>query len=172
MPHVSDFISLVHDCNLFSSIDIADAHYNIRVRPEDRHKLTITTPLGNYQYNFLPMGLAFNSTYFQLQMNKVLSGLPHVFCYLDDVIVMSKTRLEHRQTLKAVFSRLREHGLVANAKKCNLGVQKLSFLGFHISSEGLKPLRSKVEAINNFYTYYDKTAQNIFRYVPILCQIY
>ena len=152
LPHVSDFTSLAHGCNLFSSIDIADAYYNIRVRPEDRHKLTITTPLGNYQYNFLPMGLASSSTYFQLLMNEVLSGLPHVFCYLDDVIVMSKTHLEHRQTLKAVFSRLREHGLVVNAKKCNLGVKELSFLGFHVSSEGLKPLQLKVETINNFVT--------------------
>ena len=129
LPHVSDFISLAHGCNLFSSIDIADAYYNIRVRPEDRHKLTITT-LGNYQYNFLLIGLAFSSTYFQLLMNEVLSGLPHVFCYLDDVTAMFTTRLEHRQTLKAVFSRLREHGLVVNAKKCNLRVQTLSFLLF------------------------------------------
>ena len=98
------------------------------------------------------MGLASSSTYFQLLINEVLSGLLHVFCYLDDVIVMSKTRLEHRQTLKAVFSRLREHGLVVNAKKCILGVKELSFLSFHVSSEGLKPLQSKVEAINNFVT--------------------
>ena len=152
LPHISDFTSLVHGCSLFSSTAIADAYYNIRVRPEDRHKLTITISLGNYQYNFLPMGLASSSTYFQLPMNEVLSGLPHVFCYLDDVIVMSKTRLEHRQTLKAIFSRLREYGLVVNAKKCNSGVKELSFSGFHVSSEELKPLQSKVEAINNFVT--------------------
>ena len=84
-------------------------------------------------------------------MNKVLSGLPHVFCYFDDVIVTSKTRLEHRQML-TVFSGLREHGLTVNAKKCNLGVHELSFLGFLVSSEGLKPVQSKVEAINNFIT--------------------
>ena len=65
---------------------------------------------------------------------------------------MSKTRSEHRQMLKAVFSRLREHGLVVTAKKCNLGVKELLILGFHVSSEGLKPLQSKVEAINNFVT--------------------
>ena len=31
-------------------------------------------------------------------------------------------------------------------------MKKLSFLGFHVSSEGLKPLQSKVVAINNFVT--------------------
>ena len=82
-------------------------------------------------------------------MKKVLSGLPHAFCYLDDVIVMSRTRFEHTQTLTTVFPRLGEHGLVVNAKKCNLGVWHLSFLGFHVSSEELKPMQSKVEAIGS-----------------------
>jgi len=150
LPDVNDFTSLAHGCQIFSSIDISDAYYNIKVKPQDKHKLTITTPLGNYCYNFLPMGLASSSTYFQQLMNEVLSGIPQTFCYLDDIIIMSSSSLEHQQTLHQVFTRLQEHGLVINSDKCFLGVKSLSFLGYHVSSEGLSPLPAKVEAINAF----------------------
>ena len=147
LPHVSDFTFLAHGCNLFSSIDIADAYYKIRVRPEDRHKLTITTPLGNYKYNFLPMGLASSSTYFQLLMNEVLSGLPHVFCYLDDVIVMSKTRLEHRQS----------------------GSEETFVFGFSCILRRIKTVAIESRSYQQLcHTYYNKITQIIFRYVPIL----
>ena len=148
LPNVNDFTSLAHGCTVFSSIDIADAYYNIKVDPKDRHKLTITTPLGNYQYNYLPMGLASSSTYFQLLMNEVVAGIPQTFCYLDDVIIMSKSHSEHLLTLHTVFARLRDHGLVVNASKCNMGVKSLSFLGFDVSPEGLLPSQTEVKVVD------------------------
>ena len=83
-------------------------------------------------------------------MNQVLEGIPEVFCYLDDVIIMSKAQSLHEKTLHRVFQRLKEHGLVVNGSKCILAVPSLSFLSFHVSSEGLSPLPHKVTAITGF----------------------
>ena len=133
LPYINDFTALAHGCSIFSSIDISDAYYNILIKPEDKHKLTITTPLGNYSYNYLPMGLATSSTYFQQLMNEALVGIPQVFCYLDDVIVICRNRTDHERTLNQVFTRLRGHGLVVNQDKCVFGVNSLSFLSFKVS---------------------------------------
>ena len=62
-------------------------------------------------------------------MNEVVAGIQQIFCYLDDVIIMSESHSEHLLTLHTVFARLRDHGLVVNKSKCNLGVNSLSFLG-------------------------------------------
>ena len=134
LPNVHDFTSLAHGCSIFTCLDISDAYYIIRVKQEDQHKLTITTPLGNFSHNFLPMGLASSSTFFQRLKNEVLAGIPEVLCYLDGVIIMSKTHSHHEQTLHRVFQRLKEHGLVVNTTKCIPAVPSLSFLGFHVSS--------------------------------------
>ena len=64
LPYINDFTALAHGCSTFSSIDISDAYCNIPIKPDDKHKVTFTTPLGNYSYNYLPMGLATSSTYF------------------------------------------------------------------------------------------------------------
>ena len=64
IPNINDFSAMAHGCSWFSSIDIKDAYYHIPVRLADTHKLTITTPVGNFKYLFLPMGLATSSGYF------------------------------------------------------------------------------------------------------------
>ena len=117
LPNINDFGSLAHELKWFSCLDIADAYYNIPVNPTHKHKLTITTPLGNYSYNYLPMGLASSSCYYQRLMNKIISGLLQVYCYLDDIIIMSEDREKHIQLLRKVFKRLQEHGMVAKRKQ-------------------------------------------------------
>ena len=150
IPNINNFASIAHGCKWFSSIDIADAYYNIPVNPLHKHKPTITTPLGNYCYNYLPMGLSSSSCYYQRLMNEVVSGIPQVYCYLDDLIIMSQSYEENVQLLRQVFSRLCEHGLVVKESKCFFAVHSLSFLGYQVSSEGLAPLPSKVSAIKNY----------------------
>ena len=83
-------------------------------------------------------------------MNEVVSGLPQVYCYLDDLIIMSQSYEEHVQLLRQVFSRLCKHGLVVKESKCFFAVHSLSFLGYQVSPEGLAPLPSKVSAIKNY----------------------
>ena len=144
LPNTNNFASIAHGCKWFSSIDIADAYYNILVNPLHKHKLTITTPLDNYCYNYLPMGLFSSSCYYQRLMNEVVSGLPQVYCYLDDLIIMFQSYEDHVQLLCQVFSRLCEHGLVVKKSKCFFAPQSFIFgvPGF--------PRRSTASSIQSF----------------------
>ena len=117
LPNINDFAALAHDCKWFSALDVADAKYNVPVDPRHRHELTIATPLGNYCYNYLPMG----SCYYQRLMHEAISNIPSVLLqYLDDITIMSKNLKEHRQTLRQVFARLRDHCLVVKASNASL----------------------------------------------------
>ena len=150
LPNINDFAALAYGCKYFSALDVADAYYNVPVNPNHRHKLMGATPLGNYCYNFLPMGLASSSCYYQRLMNEAIGKIPQVFCYLDDIIIMSKSLSDHKQTLCQVFLRLKDHGLVVRAPKCIIAAQSLSFLGYQVSSKGLAPLPIKVAAVRDF----------------------
>ena len=99
LPYISGITALAHGYSIFSSIYISDAYCNIPIKPKDKHILTTTTSLGNYSDNYLPMGLATSSTYFQQLMNEALSGIPQVFCYLDDVMVMFRNSTDHERIL-------------------------------------------------------------------------
>ena len=131
-------------------MDINDAYYHIPVNSADSHKLTITTPLGNYKYLYLPMCLATSSGYFQTLMNEGLSGLPRVFVSLDDIIVMLPYLNENRKPLSLVFRRLQQHGLVVNGAKYVFALKELSFLSDLVSAKGVKPTVENVKAIAGF----------------------
>ena len=62
-------------------------------------------------------------------MDDVLAGLDFCFCYLDDILVASKSLKEHHEHLRIVLSQLKEHGLVLNAEKCEWAQASLSYLG-------------------------------------------
>ena len=83
-------------------------------------------------------------------MNKIISGLPQVYCYLDDIIIISEDREKQIQLLRKVFKRLQEHGLVVEESKCIVAVDNLSFWGYLVSSSGFARLPSKVATVREF----------------------
>ena len=150
LPNINDFVSLFNSCKIFSKLDIKDAYYNIPVHAEDRHKLSITTPLGNYCYKYLPMGLATSAAYYEQLMNKIISGFSQTYSYLDNIIIMGRTKKEHDETLHHLMIRLREHGLVINERKCAFAVNSISFLGLLVTPEGITSAEAKVKSIRDF----------------------
>ena len=72
--------------------------------------------------------------------------------YLDDILVASENKEEHKHHLNTLFDRLEEHGLFIKVEKCLFGVEQIDFLGHRVDQNGIRPLPSKVEAIKNFPT--------------------
>ena len=62
-----------------------------------------------------------------------------VIIYLNNIIVFSKTKSQHKEDLKAVFQTLWENQLFAKPSKCQFYQKSLTFLGTVISGEGIKP---------------------------------
>ena len=75
-----------------------------------------------------------------------------VVVYFDDILVYRKYVEDHAIHVKQVLSILRKEKLFANLPKCNFAKNKLTFLGFVVSSKGIEVDDSKVEAIRNWPT--------------------
>lgn len=88
------------------------------------------------------------STFMRL-MNTVLKSLIRkcVVVYLDDILVFSRSQEEHVQHLRQVLDILRQAKLYVNLEKCSFCQKELRYLGFIISSEGLKMDLEKVKDI-------------------------
>lgn len=65
-----------------------------------------------------------------------------------------------------VLNKLNEHGIITNAQKYVFGVFELDFLGVRISSKGIKPLTSKVEAVHKFQL--PKTSKELQRFLGLV----
>ncbi len=97
----------------------------------------------------MPYGLVHAPSVFQGYMNGVFREYLHCFMlvYIDDILVYSRNEAEHRLHVSEVLQRLREHQLYLKAEKCTFHQTSIQFLGYQISSQGIKMDEGKVEAI-------------------------
>jgi hypothetical protein len=80
-------------------------------------------------------------------MDRTLTRLDFVRCYIDDIVVYSDTVEEHQIHLQIVFEQLKVHGLHLHRGKCKFFQENVEYLGHVIYPSGLGMQQVKVEAI-------------------------
>ena len=85
-------------------------------------------------------------------MNNILGEYVNnfVLVYLDDILVFSTTEDEHKQHLRLVFQKLREHKLQAKLKKCDFGKPRVKYLGHVVGSGEVHVDKDKVATVANW----------------------
>ncbi|XP_053691658.1 uncharacterized protein K02A2.6-like [Sabethes cyaneus] len=151
MPTLEEILSDLHGANWFSTIDLTSAFFHVEIAEQSRHLTNFFADDATYRYKRLHFGLCNAPDIFQeILQTKVLSGCRGQKCYLDDIIVHGSTKEEHDTNLRAVLNRLQEHNVRINMGKCVIGQQKVKFIGFSMSNEGMGVEDEKLEAIKNF----------------------
>lgn len=150
VPFLQDFTSSMHGKKIFSKIDLVKAYYQVPIEPSDIPKTAIALPFGLFEFKFMTFGLCNAAQTFQRLMHKVCYGLDFVSCYIDDVLIHSENAEQHKQHLRIFFQRLKEFGLTINTDKSEFGKSTIIFLGHEVTSDGIKPLPDKVQAIQQF----------------------
>lgn len=154
LPHQERILSRLGVSRYLSTIDLTKAFLQISLHPDSR-KYTAFSVLGRglFQFTRLPFGLVNSPATLARLMDQVLGYgelEPNVFVYLDDIVIASETFEAHLQSLSEVARRLKAANLSINLEKSKFCVSELPYLGYILSSEGLRPNPDRVEAIVNF----------------------
>ncbi|MES9879335.1 MAG: reverse transcriptase family protein, partial [Sedimenticola sp.] len=133
----------------FSKLDLAKGYWQIPLDNESKEKTAFTTPKGLYQFTVMCFGLVTAPAVFSRMMRKLLDNLEGVDNFIDDIMIFSSTWKEHMDSLRQVFTRLRQHKLTARPTKCIIGAGEIECLGHRVGSSGVCMVPEKVQAIVN-----------------------
>lgn len=152
LPRIDDTLDALSGASLFTTLDLAAGYWQVPVNEIDKHKTAFVSHEGLYEYNVMPFGLCNAPATFQRMMDTVLAGLKWQNClvYLDDIIIYSPNMKQHIKDLELVFIRLRKAGLKLKPSKCKICCEKVPYLGYIISKEGLQADPHKLKCIRDW----------------------
>ncbi|KAJ8373726.1 hypothetical protein SKAU_G00043060 [Synaphobranchus kaupii] len=119
LPHMDKLLSSLQGSTVFSSIDLANAYYQVPLSEESRDLTAFITHDGLFRFCRVPYGLASAPSAFQKMMSIVLADLPGVESYIDGL----------------------------NDDKCRFSETSLPFLGHTVSADGLLPDAVRIQAV-------------------------
>ena len=118
----------------------------MRIREQDIPKTAFRTRFTHYEFLVMPLGLTNAPALFMTLMDSVLCTYlgKFVVLFLEDILVYSKTRKEHKEHLRSVFELLRQHSLFAKESKCVFFAEEIQYLGHIIFAKGMRMDPEKV----------------------------
>ncbi|MBW0538073.1 hypothetical protein O181_077788 [Austropuccinia psidii MF-1] len=124
----------------------------LRIKEGDEHLTGFRTKNGSYEYLVMPFGLTNAPASFQNLVNDICYDFLDIYAvvYLDDIMVFSKSEEEHVTHVSTVLARLRANNLFAEDSKFLFHVSSVEYLGYIVSSEGLKMDQEKGQQILNW----------------------
>ncbi|XP_045451571.1 uncharacterized protein K02A2.6-like [Melitaea cinxia] len=146
VPKVDDLFSRLRGSKYFTKLDLSQA-YNQILLDDTRNLTVINTHRGLFVYNRLVYGLASSPGIFQRIMVKLFEGVPNVTVFLDDILIHNSCLDSHIDTVNRVLQILKGNGLKIKKQKCDFLCEEIKYLGFIVSSEGVRVDSEKIKPI-------------------------
>ena len=138
-----------------SKIDLKAAYQQIPMARESKKYTVFAVPgSGLWQFTRMPFELTNAPMTFQRLIDSLLGAElePHVFGYLDDIIVTTETFEEHLKWVEVVLNKLVDARLKVNREKCEFCCSSVTYLGFLLDQDGLRPDPDRGTALLNYPT--------------------
>ena len=134
---------------VYTKIELWHAYHLVHIADGDEWKSTFPTRYGSYEWLVMPFGLTNAPSAFQRFMNTIFADMLDVcvVVYLDDILIYSDNKEDHRKHVQEVLHCLRKHGLYAKPKKCEFHLESVEYLGYCLAPSGLTMAQNKIQTI-------------------------
>nr|GEW01776.1 retrotransposable element Tf2 [Tanacetum cinerariifolium] len=146
---IDDLFDQLQGSSVYSKIDMRSGYHQLRVREEEIPKTAFRTRYGHYEFQVMPFGLTNAPTVFIDLMNRVCKPYldKFVIVFIDDILIYSKTKKEHKGHLRQILNLLKKEELYAKFSKCEFWISRVQFLGHVIDCWAQKPKNIKNEDV-------------------------
>ncbi|GJZ89551.1 reverse transcriptase domain-containing protein [Tanacetum coccineum] len=130
-------------------LDAYKGYHQIQMAKEDEEKTAFITNQGIFSYTKMPFGLRNAGATYQRLVDKAFHKQigRNLEVYVDDLVIKGRTEDEIVRDMEETFQTLREINMKLNPKKCTFGIEEGMFLGYKVSTRGLKLCPDKVDVV-------------------------
>ncbi|GJU51958.1 reverse transcriptase domain-containing protein [Tanacetum coccineum] len=116
---------------------------------EDEEKTAFITSQGIFCYSKMPVGLKNAGSTYQRLVDKAFQKQigRNLEVYVDDLVIKSCMEEEIIRDITETFKTLRQINMKLNPKKCTFEMQEGMFLGYKVSTNGLRACPDKADVV-------------------------
>ncbi|GJX20414.1 putative reverse transcriptase domain-containing protein [Tanacetum coccineum] len=153
LPRIDDLFDQLQGSSVYSKIDLRTGYHQLRIREEDIPITAFRTRYGHYEFQVMPFGLTNAPAVFMDLMNRVCKPYldKFVIVFIDDILIYSKSKEEHKEHLKTIMELLKKEQLYAKFSKCDFWLESVQLLGHVINSKGVHVDPAKLTQKNKKY---------------------
>jgi len=167
IPKIPDIFQGMEKFKFATTIDLNMGYYSMPLAEEYKHLCVISLLWGLYCYEVLPQGIKPATDIFQQCMNTLYHDMENVDTFLDDTMVLGHSTFEHHLAdVIEVLKHLLTAGMQVNVTKCKWFEYSVTYLGFIITREGIKPQPKKIQDILHMQR--PSTQRQVWRFVGMI----
>ncbi|GKD48786.1 putative reverse transcriptase domain-containing protein, partial [Tanacetum coccineum] len=140
--------------SVYSKIDLRSGYHQLCIKKGDIPITAFRTRYGHFEFQVMPFGLTNALAVFMDLMKRVCKPYldKFVIVFIDDILVYSKDKEEHKKHLMIILELLKKERLYAKFSKCDFWLDSVQFLGHVINRNGVHVDPAMIEAIKNWAT--------------------
>ena len=153
LPRIDEALQVVHNCNVFTSFNLAQGYLQLAMAEEDIKKTTFRAgSSGLYEFTRMPFGLSNARSSFCRLMEQCLGDQQFVtlLLYLDDICIFAPDVSAMLDQMELVFSQLKSFNLKIKPKKSYFFQASVIFLGHVLSADRISANPEKVEKVRDW----------------------
>lgn len=149
IPRIDDTLESLNGASIFTTLDMKNSFHQIPLDEGSRDITSFRTMSGSYRFARSPQGLSTSPAAFQRACNIAFNAQlgKFLYCYIDDVVIFSKTFDEHIKQLDEVLGQMEKCGLKLGIEKCQFAASTVKYLGHFVDKDGIHVDHEKVVAI-------------------------
>ena len=165
---IDDNIDRLRNKKFFTTLDLKDGYYNVKMAQDSIKYTSFVTPLGQFEFLYCPFGLTNAPKVFHRFVQKVFAVAikeGKMMPFFDDFFIGTETLDEHLGILREVFRVAGQYHLTFRLDKCFFAQTEIDYLGYHVSASGIRPSDSNIAAVINYPV--PRNAKEVLRFVSL-----
>nr|GFA20109.1 putative reverse transcriptase domain-containing protein [Tanacetum cinerariifolium]GFA20177.1 putative reverse transcriptase domain-containing protein [Tanacetum cinerariifolium] len=131
LPRIDDLFDQLQGLSVYSKINLRSGYYQLRVKDEDIPKTAFKTRYEHYKFHVMLFGLTNAPAVFMDLMTRVCKPYLDEFVtvFIDDILIYSRNKEEHRDHLRIILELLKKEKLYAKFSNVICGSVFCNLLG-------------------------------------------